>query len=166
MKRTMKRIAPFLAFGATCLTAGLPSEARAKEQWDKAEIDLQKLGVDYLVCKDIPDQLVCLGVGCGAGSFELVSIRSGSGAFVGDVKLSAGKKKFDVRFADHDQKIMDVIGTSGSRAPASRDMVEAMAKAGKITIREAKPKGHTESYLARGLEALVGDPEGKCAAIK
>lgn len=162
----MKGIAIVTCAFVICIAIGAAPEARAKEQWDKAQPDLQKIGVELVVCKDYPEQLICLGLGCASGAFELISIRSASGAFTEDVQLSAGGKTFDVRFSDHDPKIMEVVGTSGSRAKVSSNLVDAIAASRKVTIRDPKADGFTESYLTKGLKALLQDPKGSCAAVR
>jgi len=162
----MKLRSRTIAACASCILMALPAAVGATESWEKAQPDVRKIGVEFLVCKDIPEQLVCLGLSCASSSFELISIRSGSGAFTGTVRLSASGRNFDVRFSNHDPVIMDVVGTSGSRARVSAELVEAMTNARKVTIRNPGDDGMTESYLTKGLKALVQDPTGSCAAMK
>ncbi|MEK8091825.1 hypothetical protein WOC76_04685 [Methylocystis sp. IM3] len=43
----------------------------AAEVWTKAPPDYRKLGVRLLVCKDIPEELICLGWAAQAGKANL-----------------------------------------------------------------------------------------------
>jgi hypothetical protein len=150
MRRFTTTASLFIAFGLT------GASATAKEIWARAEPDFRKLGIDYIVCKDNPEQVICLALSCAPGSIQMISIRSASGAFVGNVRLSAAGKDFRVKFSDdYDAKISQTAGASGSRATISRDVLEALTRASRITILDAKEDNYTESYSTKGLKALV-----------
>lgn len=138
--------------------------AQAKEVWERARPELRRRGVDVVVCKDNPEQIVCLGVHCSGDAAELVSIRSASGAFTGSVRLSAGGREFQIEFSDYDPKLSEEVGASGSRAPAAPELLDALARGGRITIFDAKQDNFSESYSTKGLKKLLEKAGGACVA--
>jgi hypothetical protein len=139
------------------------AQATGKELWEKTAPPLDTLGVDFVVCKDIPDEVICLGLGCASGSARLVSMRSGSGAFGGNVKVTGAGGAFQAHFSDYDEKLGAAVGASGSRATITREQLEALTRASRITIFDPK-ENFTESYSTKGLKALVAKAKGACAA--
>lgn len=148
------------AIGLGCLMA--IADARAAESWTRAPKEYQRLGVRLLVCKDIPDELVCLGLSCTGGQSELVSIRSGSGAFTGSVEVQIPPKSFAARFSDTDDSLAALAGASASRAPIGPEIVEAMLKASKVKIHDRQDEGFTETYSTRGLKTHFRDGAPLC----
>jgi hypothetical protein len=140
--------------------------AQAEERWARAGPDERNIGIEFVVCKDFVEEVICLALSCSSGVFELISIRSGSGAFTGAVQVSASGRKFDVQFSEVDETIMDVVGVSGSRARVSANLVEAILNARHVTIRDPSSDKISETYATTGLESLLRDPKGGCLSIK
>lgn len=140
--------------------------AQAEERWARAGPVERNIGIEFVVCKDFVEEVICLALSCSSGGFELISIRSGSGAFTGAVQVSASGRKFEVQFSEVDETIMDVVGASGSRARVSANLVEAILNARHVTIRDPSPNGISETYATTGLESLLRDPKGGCLSIK
>jgi hypothetical protein len=149
-----------------CVPVSGAVDARAQERCGKTGSDERSIQIEYAVCKDIPEQLICLGIGCSTGAFELISIRSGSGAFTGSVQLSTSGKKFELMFSEEDPRIMEVAGASGSRAKISPEVVNAILNSRRVSIRGLNPNGISETYSTKGMRRLLQDPEGECAALR
>jgi hypothetical protein len=124
----------------------------AAEVWTKAPPDYRKLGVRLLVCKDIREELICLGLGCAGGQSELISIRSGSGAFSGAVRIDAPPKSVQASFSNNDDDLATLAGASASRAAISPQIVQSMLDAPRIKIHDAREAGFSETYSTRGLK--------------
>ncbi len=138
------------AIGIGCFLAF--SCARAAEIWTKAPPDYQKLGVRLLVCKDIAEELICLGLGCSGRQGELISIRSGSGAFTGRVQIQISPKSFDARFSGNDDRLAMLAGASASRVPISSGSIQSMLESSSVKILPDSDEGFSETYSTRGLK--------------
>ena len=162
----MKLVTVFIAAiveGAVVISS---VDAQAEERWARAGPDERNIGIEFVVCKDFVDEVVCLALSCSSGVFELISIRSGSGAFTGTVQVSASGRNFDVQFSEVDKTIMDVVGASGSRARVPANVVEAILTSRQVTIRDPSSDGISETYATKGLQSLVRDPKEGCSSIK
>lgn len=148
------------AIGLSCLIAC--GGARAAENWTKAPREFQKLGVRLLVCKDISEQLICLGLGCAGGQSQLISIRSASGAFTGAVEAQIPPKSIELRFSDNDDRLADLAGASASRATIDPGIIDAMLDAPRVKIHDRKEDDFTESYSTRGLKSHLRSGASLC----
>jgi hypothetical protein len=142
---------------------GWPSASRA-EEWQEAENDVARLGLAFVVCTDNPTQVACLGIGCSADRPELVSVRSGGGAFEGRTAIETGSGTFHVEFGTWDRSIMDVIGVSGSRAQISIDVLEAISHSNQVTFKG--PNYNQDVFSTAGLEQLINASKASCLRRK
>lgn len=151
----------FSVFGFVALGWPAPSNA---EQWQEAENDVARLGLAFVVCTDNPTEVACMGVGCSADRPELVSIRSGGGAFEGRTAVETDSGTFQVDFGAWDRSIMEVIGVSGSRAQISIDVLEAISHSNQVTFNG--PNYNRDVFSTAGLEQLINASKASCLRRK
>lgn len=138
--------------------------AGTAEHWQEAENDVARLGLAFVVCTDNPTEVACMGVGCSADRPELVSIRSGGGAFEGRTAVETDSGTFQVVFGAWDRSIMDVIGVSGSRAQISIDVLEAISHSNQVTFKG--PNYNQDVFSTAGLEQLINASKASCLRRK
>jgi hypothetical protein len=154
MRRGVTLIA---ALGASLLPL---AGASAAERWLRAEDDVARLGLEFVVCADNTLQVACMGVACNDGKLELVSIRSGGGAFEGRTAIEMDSGSFVVEFGAWEPAIMEVIGVSGSRAPIELHVLEAIASSNRVTFKGLNY--NHDVFSTTGLEQLISGSRSAC----
>lgn len=139
------------------------TQALARDGWAIASPEFRNGGVEFVVCNDIPDEVLCLGISCTGGGYELVSIRSGSGPMTGVVRISTASGEFTAAFSEEDKPIADVA--SGTRARVSRDVIKAIAASRRFSIEETHSGPDTDRFSGANLANLIKKTKSACASL-
>jgi hypothetical protein len=141
----------------------ISSKALEGEGWAIPSSEFRKGGVEFVVCNDLPDEILCLGISCVGNGYELVSVRSGSGPFTGVTKISTASGDFTAVFSDKEKPIGVV--SSGTRARVSRDVIKAMAASHQFSIRETHPDPDEDRFSGAHLAELMKRTKGACPPL-
>ena len=128
----------------------------------RASEEFRREGVEFVVCNNVPEQILCLGLSCRGGGYELISIRSGSGPFTSKVRLSTANGAFTANFSEAFETIG---GVSSTRAKISPEGVKAMAASRRISIGEAHPDPDIDRFSSANLIRLIKASKGACPPL-
>ena len=153
MKRRLGLSALLIAFFCGSAFAG--------EGWMRASAEFRREGVEFVVCNNVAEQILCLGLSC-RGGYELISLRSGSGPFTGKARVTTASGSFATVFSEEFETIG---GVSSPRAKICREDVRAIASSRRISIEETHPEPDTDRFSSANLSRLLKSSRSACPPL-